>query len=257
MSVKDQYQGVIRSIMHTYNLCPTGNKPPHEVGKNTSFKDVILHTDYYVGKGNDEKPNSCPHYRYERYRAFLRNLSTSGARMAHVDIGCGAGAFSWAFIDWATEKGVELNRVSLYGLDHSPAMLYLAQEIRSRLSDTILDYPDLYYYQDVASLLDQLKEKHQEDKDYTITFGHVLVQVYEQEHPDEAINQFAQIVSQVYNMISDNSSCNLVAVDASTGSWSYQFDAAWDLFRENLKSFGISMKSKCGTSVRIASVYSK
>ena len=177
--------------------------------------------------------------------------------MAHVDIGCGAGAFSWAFIDWATEKGVELNRVSLYGLDHSPAMLYLAQEIRSRLSDTILDYPDLYYYQDVASLLDQLKEKHQEDKDYTITFGHVLVQVYGQDNADEAIYEFAQIVAQAYNMLGGLPLCNLVAVDASTGSWSCQFDAAWDLFREKLKSFGISMKSKCGTSLRIASLYSK
>lgn len=251
MSVKGHYQTIIREIMEELCIEALSHKPSHQISKNATFANVIQYTDAYLGK----ELNTQSDYRYDIYRNMLANLAEGGGRIAHIDIGCGAGPFSWAFVDWATEKGVELNRVSLYGLDHCPAMLCLAQEIRSRLSDAIPDYPDLHYYQEIDSLLDKLKEKHQEDKNYTITFGHVLVQVYEQEHPDEAINQFAQIVSQVYNMISDNSSCNLVAVDASTGNWSIKFDAAWDSFQKKLKSLGVDMKSTRGTSVRIASLY--
>ncbi len=253
MSVKDHYQTIIREIMEERCIEALSHKPSHQISKNATFVNVIQYTDAYLGK----ELNTQSDYRYDIYRKMLANLAEVGGRIAHIDIGCGAGPFSWAFVDWATEKGVELSRISLYGLDHSPAMLCLACKIRNRLSDKIPGYPDLQYYQDMDALLVKLKENHADGTSYTITFGHVLVQVYGQDNADEAIYEFAQIVAQAYNMLGGLPLCNLVAVDASTGSWSCQFDAAWDLFREKLKSFGISMKSKCGTSLRIASLYSK
>ncbi len=111
-----------------------------------------------VGKGNVDRPGNSLHFRYDRYLRELRHLSTSEMRIAHVDIGCGAGAFSWAFLDKVRALGIKLDSVDLYGLDYCPAMICLAKEIRAKLKNTIPDYPDLRYCENVETLLQNLSE---------------------------------------------------------------------------------------------------
>lgn len=94
MKIKDRYQEIIRDIMAEYAIRPT-SQPGHVVQKDAGFREVLQHTEHYVGGGNDTQP----HYRYLRYRELLNDLEPSGRREAHVDIGCGAGLFSWTFLD--------------------------------------------------------------------------------------------------------------------------------------------------------------
>ena len=188
MLVKDRYQGVIREIMQEHCILQSQPAFEHRVLSDASFKAVVQYTDYYVGKGNADRPGNSLHYRYERYLRELRHLSTSEMRIAHVDIGCGAGAFSWAFLDKVRALGIKLDSVDLYGLDYCPAMICLAKEIRAKLINTIRDYPELRYCENVETLLQNLSEGHRKGTAYTITFGHILAQT--QVYAPETIGQF-------------------------------------------------------------------
>ena len=86
-----------------------------------------------------------------------------------MDLGCGAGWFSWVFLDWAAERGVGYDRLDLYGLDHCPAMLQLAQGARRRLLQYVPDYPVFHCSSEVDALCGLLTENHRENTDYTVT----------------------------------------------------------------------------------------
>ena len=232
MGVKAQYRRIIRDIMEEHDICPS-HQPGHVVRNDAGFAEVVQHTDFYVGKGGDAQRGAREHYRYDRYLEVLQDLTASGSREAHVDIGCGAGLFSWAFLDWANEEGIEPDRVDLYGLDHSPAMLCLAQEVRSRLTPTVPDYPKLHYCHDPEALLQELTENHHESTDYTITLGHVLVQA----HATCDINKFTQVIVHISELMDGQSNCALVAVDARGRPM--EFAKGWDLLLNSLERVGI------------------
>ena len=210
MRVKEQYQGIIRDIMKERNIKPLHSSPTYVVGTNTRFAEAVQHTDRYVGKGHDDQPGNSPHYRYNRYEAILRCLPIFEKRIVHVDIGCGAGLFSWALLDWATKNGVGRDRVEQYGYDHSSSMLKLAAMIRDELTQSIEDYPDAHDYYDIDPLLEQLSDDRRKDMDYIITFGHVLVQAQSR----SAIASFTRIIGHVVGLMGPQSKCALVAVDA-------------------------------------------
>ena len=88
-----------------------------------------------------------------------------------MDLGCGAGWFSWVFLDWAAERGVGYDRLDLYGLDHCPAMLQLAQGARRRLLQYVPDYPVFHCSSEVDALCGLLTENHRENTDYTVTLN--------------------------------------------------------------------------------------
>ena len=80
-------------------------------------------------------------HRYDRFKDALRlfdgrdpeEAPKTSIAEAHVDIGCGAGLFSWAFIDWAIRGGLtftKLRKLRLYGLDHCEQYLRLSRDIR-------------------------------------------------------------------------------------------------------------------------------
>ena len=134
MRVKSHYRRIICEIMSEYDIARPIEQPRYVVRRDTTFEQAVQYTDAYVGKGNAYfYSNARRHYRYDRYLRALGNLQASEGRMAHVDIGCGAGPFSWAFLDWVTEQGVGLDRVDLYGLDHSWATIQLAKMISDKL----------------------------------------------------------------------------------------------------------------------------
>ena len=214
--------------MTEYDIEPLHSSPTYMVGPNTTFKEAVQHTDIHVGKGNDLKPDAWPHYRYKRYLELLKSLTPSEARKVHVDIGCGAGLFSWVFLDWAMEGNVGLDHVELYGFDHCQAMIKLAEMVRTRLTEKIQNYPALHYYDDVDTLLRELEDNHHEGSNYIITCGHVLAQA----HNPSAINNFTRIIVRVRELVDDQSKCVLMAVDAK--NWSTAFATGWDLLLSSL-----------------------
>ena len=205
-------------------------QPGHVVSKDAGFKEVLQYTDFYVGKGNDTQPNAQPHYRYRRYQELLSCVEPSGQREAHVDLGCGSGLFSWVFIDWATEKGFELEHVDLYGLDHSLAMICLAREIRTRLLQHIPSYPELHYSHKLKRLLRRLRDNHQRGTDYTITFGHVLAQ----SHAADDVNGFARVIVDILKLTDARSNCMMLAVDARSAG--VPFTEGWSSLLESLET---------------------
>ena len=197
------------------------SRPTHVVTKEAGLTQVIQHTDSYIGEGNDSRSDAQPHYRYRRYLELLQGLRASKGREANVDIGCGAGLFSWVFLDWAIAQGVGIDRVDLYGLDHNKAMVRLARGIRARLLQGIPDYPELHYCSDPELLLRKLTDNHREGTDYTITLGHVLAQA----HSPSDIDTFAQVVAQVLESLDPASNCVMIAVDAQ--KWAVEFTTGW------------------------------
>ena len=237
--IKGLYHRAIYDIMDEHEISGLTNSPSHVVPEDAEFKDVLQYTEWHIGYKSRTASNLYrvvnEHYRYDRYRSVLNHRRASERRQAHVDIGCGAGVFSWAFLDWATTNGVGYDRVRLYGQDRCEAMVELAQEIRDRLAQNINDYPDLYYSSDVEVLLRQLTEHHREGTDYTITFGHVLVQ----SHTSEDIQTFTRVISYIIELMDQQSNCVLIAVDANGQSGI--FTVALDLLRADVRQAGIQL----------------
>ncbi len=225
--IRDLYREAIREIMAENDIEPlTG--PSHIVSANASFREVVQHTHWYVDRGD-----SRPHYRFRRYYEILNHVGTAGRREAHVDVGCGAGLFSWAFLDWARIQNIGYDRVDLYGWDHCQTMIDLAEMTRTKLLENIHDYPHLHYSIDLDGFLQQITKNHQGITDYTITFGHVLVQAGS---PDDLRN-FTQIITHIINLMDNESNCVLWAADAR--GQSNTFTANWESLLNNLRPTGI------------------
>ncbi len=225
--VRDLYLDVLDGII-AENRIERGD-PGYIISPAAEFETVVRYTDWYC-RGN---ARSNPHYRYNRYREIVGLWRPTGRREAHVDIGCGAGLFSWAFLDWAREGNLAQDQIDLYGLDHSPQMINLAQQMRGRLIHHIAGYPELRYTHDMDTLLQELYIRHRSVTDYTITLGHVLIQA---QHPD-AILDFTRVIAQVVGLMDTGSNCVLMAVDARLQPDA--FATGWDKLMESLSRAGI------------------
>lgn len=242
--VKAHYQDAIQDIMSEYDI-DMPQKPDYEIEKDTGFADAVRYTEYYIGKTQDDRPDNQPHYRYSRYLGVLLNslqkFSTPERRIAHVDIGCGAGLFSWAFLDWATENKIGFDSLGLYGYDHCSAMIRLSEEIRDKLAIHITGYPDIYYCDRVDELSTLLSETYRENTDYIITFGYVLVQA----HTSREIKKFTKAIHSVAELMDDGTDCMLVADDSNrwrnddSGRRVYEFQEGWNSLLESLEQIGI------------------
>lgn len=228
--IVDLYPGALGRISDKHRIRLLPQQPGYEIPTNATFAQVLRYTDWYLRRGNSQ-----PHYRYRRYQEVLGGLKPSGRRVAHVDIGCGAGLFSWVFLDWAKENNLAYDRIDLYGLDHSPAMIQLAQQMRVELMTHIADYPQLHYSNNINTMLQELTRHHQPATDYTVTFGHVLVQA-----PHGAIPGFARVIVHILELLDDQSSCAMLAVDARRAG--IQFGQKWELLVNQLAGLGIQSK---------------
>ena len=226
MCVRDYYQGIIRKIMSDYDVKPRPTSPI--VPANATFDWVLQHTDDYIGKGNDDKPGYRSHYRYRRYQEIIQLTKVPEGTIIHIDIGCGAGLFSWVLLDWAASNSIGYDRVDLYGFDHCQAMLKLAGMVRDELAQNVRGYPDLDYFNDTDTLLDQLTDDQYGETDYMVTFGHVLVQA----HTPDAIENFTKIVVRIRDLMDERSTCSLIAVDVENAP--SVFADAWNTLLQSL-----------------------
>ena len=240
-------------IMTESNIGPS--ERDHNIPADASFEHVLQYTEWHMGFLNRRQrhPNALQHYRYDRYRSLLELLDISTGEQAHVDIGCGAGVFSWAFLDWLMANGIAHSLVSLYGYDHCREMIRLSYMLRGRIRQSITDYPELYYFQDLKSLTNRLESSSKNGSvgiHHTITFGHVLAQA----HSPEAIQTYTKIISTIVDIRDPRSTCVIGAVDA-IGHFS-EFSAGWDLLLESLTSCGFILNSLCdrGANAQVARI---
>ena len=174
-----------------------------------------------------------PHYRYRRYLEMLSVYEPSNAQVALVDLGCGAGVFSWVFLDWARLTNRPLDGLSLYGFDHSPAMLRMAQKTRDYIRPHVPGYPELRTSTTPDGLCDLLTKNHTPGTSYLITLGHVLVQ----SHAPGDLQGFSRIITHVISLPNRPSTTELLAVDARNEG--DMFAEGWKLLADGLVQAGI------------------
>ena len=219
--IKKHYHRVIFSILRDNKIVSVSmRKPDYAVRPNIGFKEAAHYT------GRHDRPS---HYRYNRYMEALRRhvkLGPDMQRVAHVDIGCGAGPFSWAFLDWATNNEIGYDHVDLYGYDHSTAMIELAALVRMRLMQTtpMSNYPSLHYDVNIQDFLRRLKMAWHPNTNYIVTFGHVLAQSYTNS-PSSIERDFVRIIENIIRLKGVGARCEIVAVDAK--GWSRDFAGGW------------------------------
>lgn len=244
--IRSHYRGAMREIMSDYEIGEPLQRPSHEVLAYTDFREVVQNTAWYVvGVDEDEIQSTTPlyrhpHYRYDRYIEALRDLDPlrpnkhiGTGRVAHIDIGCGSGLFSWAFLDWATENGIEYERIKLYGYDHNSEMIHLAAEVRERLMQTIPDYPGLHYDYDLDTFRHRLLMTHNPNTHYIVTFGYVLAQTFVGSR--SSIEDFARIIGVIFGLPSSVSMCEMLSVDATGRQNQRNSVEGWNLLLENLQ----------------------
>lgn len=239
--IGELYCQVLRAIMREHNIeCPP-TRPGHVIPAHASFQQVVQYTyDWYcVQRGTDSYQ-----YRDRRYRQALASTEALGGRTAHIDIGCGAGLFSWVLLDWANDNGLPYGQIDLYGLDHSQEMINLAYAMRHGLAAHIADYPQLHYTHEVDVLLQDLTNGHHAGTDYIVTFGHVLVQIQRPGHirdSEDVIQDFTQVISHILHLTNGTGRCDLLAVDAHGDAET--LETSWNALLSNLEQSGVSHQS--------------
>ena len=270
MPIKDTYQGIIRQIMREQKppVPVMHSPPPRDIFPNDGVAPILQHTDWYLHQGDIYSAKQFghpyrPHYRYRRYLEALNEINRFGqpfgGRIVHVDIGCGAGLFSWVFLDWAISSQIEYGRIDLYGLDHCQEMINLAYLMRTKFIGRIGDYPMLHYFSDLNDFIPHLTHSQNENADYVITFGHALVQAFQSDRKN--ILTFAQIIENIIWVMKAQFSCKLIAVDARRESST--FTVAWELLLNTLRQAEIGhqlydMRATAinnSNDVRLASLY--
>lgn len=203
-------------------------QPSPAVPQGASLADALQYTDWYVAQGSQE------HYRFGRYYDAIEKAPLDPAdKWAHIDVGCGAGVFSWAFLDWAGMRGIEFSNVTLYGYDACREMIRLSWMLRAKLSRAVPDYPDLRYASDIDVFIRKL-EASRIDANCLITFGYVLAG----NHSDDDIGVFQRIATTAVDMALHGRSVYLLASDATSGRHLGQFGEGWRKLLSALQAAG-------------------
>ena len=230
MPIKDHYSNVIHQIMYESRIAHPQTQPPFSMLPSSSWVEVVQYTDWYiVGDGyvRRQYPNSHPHYRYDRYINLLKSVLTdkselSNRPIAHIDIGCGSGVFSWAFLDHMREFQSDYKNIKLYGYDYCPQMIYLANAIQNKLKNEIpaYDYPVLKYHYRIDKLLESISLGNSDNTTYVVTFGYVLVG----NRSPKAITDFSNIIKHILNLSKE---CILISSDSPRNDGN-DHNAGWD-----------------------------
>ncbi len=216
-------------------------RPPSEVSADASFAAVVQYADWYIAGRGDRQHD----YRYNRYYNVLKNTLNSmqikeDTKIAHIDIGCGTGLFAWTLLDWAEEKEIDCDKVSLYGYDCCTEMIRLAQKTRMRLLTQCPAYPDLHYGDDCAAFLSGIATMPHVYTDYLITLGHVLAGNHE---PDD-ISEFGGIITKIVQLKNPSDTVWLLSSDATSDRHRPSSAEGWNALLAALQAAGIKCSSR-------------
>ncbi len=217
--------------MDLHGIEAASTQPPYEINVDASFSDAVRYADWYLTPHGNE----IEHYRFDRYlNAIELALTHRRGRWVHIDIGCGAGPFSWAFVDWATRHGIPPADLALYGYDPSRQMIRLAWMLRAKLRGLVPDYPNLRYDSNYDSFVRRLANIRSH-ANCLITFGHVLAG----NHDSEDIRTFTRIIERVMRLTSYLSRVWLLASDATSGRHRNSFESGWRMLLSTLQNSGV------------------
>ena len=235
MTIRENYVDAIRGIMAEYGVRSPTQRPAHEVRSDATLEDVLRYTDWYLtATGNDTE-----HYRFDRYyNAIDQALDDREGQWVHIDIGCGAGPFSWAFMDWATKRGIAPADLSLYGYDPSPEMIRLAWMLRARLCSAVPNYPDLRYESNYTTFVRKLTNIRSR-ANCLVTMGHVLAG----NHNDEDIRAYTRIIEAVATPTADSADVRLLASDATSDTNRSLFGSGFEKLLSSLSGKGLRSQS--------------
>ena len=246
--IVNSYPGVLTRIMegldcphvdqrvpNTADPFPGGYLLPAE----SSPRLAVQYAEYYIS--GRRYPQRTPPYPYNIYLETLQDVlrilpdeDGPKRRISHLDIGSGAGTFSWALLDWATDQNIPYENISLFGLDRCKAMVELATQIRQGLIECGFgNYPELHYFAGVQELLEKLKQI-EGPTDWIITFGLSLTQAYSQEEQGN-VAEFAGVIEQI-QQLENTGSIVLVASDSQRDNNNY--NAAWIALLQQLHQDG-------------------
>ena len=246
--IVDSYPGVLTRIMKGRNFPIVYDSVPNTsatfpqgylLPAKSSLRLAVQYAEYYIS--GRRYPQRYPPYPYNIYLETLQDVlrilpDEDGAnrRISHLDIGSGAGTFSWALLDWATDQNIPYENISLFGLDRCKAMVELATQIRQGLIECGFgNYPELHYFAGVQELLEKLKQI-EGPTDWIITFGLSLTQAYSQEEQGN-VAEFAGVIEQI-QQLENTGSIVLVASDSQRDNNNY--NAAWIALLQQLNQDG-------------------
>ena len=228
MTLREHYVKAIRGVMAEHGVQSPTQRPTHAIRSDATFEEVLRYTDWYLtATGNDTE-----HYRFDRYLKAIDQALTDGkGRWIHIDIGCGAGPFSWAFMDWAAKHGLALADLSLYGYDPSQQMIRLAWMLRAKLSSAVPGYPDLRYESNYTTFVRKLTNIRSQTN-CLVTMGHVLAG----NHDGEDIRTYTRIIEEI---TTSSTNVRLLASDATSDANRNLFDSGFEKLLASLSDKGL------------------
>ena len=231
MTIRENYVDAIRGIMAEYGVQSPTQRPAHEVRSDATFEDVLRYTDWYLTTTGNE----TEHYRFDRYfNAIDQALDGREGQWIHTDVGCGAGPFSWAFMDWAAKHRIAPAGLSLYGYDPSREMVRLAWMLRAKLRSAVPSYPGLRYESNYTSFVRKLTNIRSR-ANCLVTMGHVLAG----NHNDEDIRIYTRIIEALATSTADSVNVHLLASDATSGANRRQFNSGFEKLLSPLSGKGL------------------
>ena len=226
--IQNAYPVILQKMLQEIGVQPLKAAPHYIVPSDVGYTIALQHTQWYMSEGD-----SKPHYRFRRYVALIYQIleESEYAQYVNIDIGCGAGAFAWAFTGSVAEKTNQVDSIQLHGYDYAPNMVQLANDVHKRLVNDVNGYPNAYYNSNVDACTDDITANAVDNSLYVITIGHALVQARDKNIIDEIV----QIVREIFGIADSASKVVLIAADAK--SQSRIFNEEWCKLLQQLKKW--------------------
>lgn len=220
-AIRNEYEDIVNVVCEIYDLA--NFRPAHAIPSNATIEECLKYTQTYLmgGERNEQ------HYRYDYYLQALQEMSfdfENCETLLHVDIGCGPGLFTWVVQDhFRASPHINLK---LYGYDHSPNMVQLANSFWSRFEE------ETHYscHDCIEDFYATALPEGQTPCDVLVTFGYVLVQTIGDQ---SAIGDFVNIVENVAAL----GDCRILAVDGRS-------EANRETFREACRNLAAALENR-------------
>ena len=228
-------------------LSPFGEKIArtidHHIARNADFSTVMQYLWTFVGNGAPiRRAGNSAQYRYNFYKGSLTLWESAEieGNIQHIDLGCGGGTFAHALLEWCQARGVEFNKITLYGYDYAPKMIKAARMIHGLIRNWHTgDIPNLNAYDDYGLMLEEIPANPIEPTHYIITAGYVIAG----NNNDQTIGDFTSIIAEVVREAGGHP-CSLIICDSNTVR---PLAPAYNRLTESLLANGVNVNTHTNT----------